>query len=221
MKQIRILLVDDHLLFRKGIASFLEGQPDIKVVAEAANGMEAINKIQECNPDLVLMDVHMPVMSGIEAVRIIRKEYPKCIVVMFSISEDDEDLFQAIKNGAQGYLLKNMEPDDLLKQIRGLRKGEAALSPLMASKILKEFAELSHRPVKQSPTTENLTSREKEVLSLVAQGITNREIASRLAITENTVKNHLCNIMEKLHLENRVQLATFAMREGLVEDETV
>lgn len=221
MSQIRVLLVDDHLLFRKGIASFLNGQPDIKVVAEAANGMEALNKMQEYNPDLVLMDVHMPGMSGIEAVRIIKKDFPQCIVVMFSVSEDDEDLFQAIKNGAQGYLLKNMEPDELLKQIRGLRKGEAALSPLMASKILKEFAELTHRPVKHCSVTDSLTSREKEVLSLVAQGITNREIASRLAITENTVKNHLCNIMEKLHLENRVQLATFAMREGLVEDETV
>lgn len=218
MQRAKVLLVDDHALFRKGIASLLNSLGELEIIAEAGNGREGVEKAKAYRPDAVIMDVEMPEMSGVEAVKLIKEELPDCKIVMLTISDNDENLFNSIKNGAQGYLLKSMDPDDLIREINGLLfHNEVALSKAMAGKILNEFANLSKKQQEVDIQKYNITEREAEVLKLVAQGSTNREIAVSLAITENTVKNHLCNIMEKLHLQNRVQLATFAWREGLVE----
>ena len=217
MVTTKVLLVDDHALFRKGIASLLKDIKELEIIGEAGNGREALEMAKILNPDIIIMDVEMPELNGVEAVKQIKKELPHCKVVMLTIADDDDNLFNSIKNGAQGYLLKSMDPDDLIEEVKGLLRGEAALSKSIASKILKEFASICKKHQDINFQKYHLTEREAEVLSLVAHGITNKEIAVSLAITENTVKNHLCNIMEKLHLQNRVQLATFAWREGLVE----
>ncbi|MGI6224918.1 MAG: response regulator [Peptococcales bacterium] len=219
MQKFKVLLVDDHPLFRKGMVSLLSELEELEIVGEASNGKEGILEAKRLKPDIIILDVEMPVLSGIEAVRHMKEALPNAKVVMLTISDDDDNLFRSIKNGAQGYLLKSMDPEDLIKEIKGLLRGEAALSRTIASKILREFNNLSQRNQKEVDYQKfKLTDREAEVLVQVAQGITNKEIAMNLAITENTVKNHICNIMEKLHLKNRVQLATFAWKEGLVEN---
>jgi DNA-binding NarL/FixJ family response regulator len=209
----RILLADDHILFRKGLAQLLNSQPDFQVIGEAADGLEAREKARELMPDLILMDIDMPRCDGREATRLIKAELPYVVIVILTVSDDERDLFATIKNGAQGYLLKKIDPVDLFEQLRGLSRGEAALSRLMANKILREFAQ--KEPALARNGDSDLTGREQQVLRLVAQGLTNREIAANLVIAENTVKNHLRNILAKLHLENRVQAAAYAVREGL------
>lgn len=209
---MRILLTDDHILFRKGLAQLLNTQPDFQVVGEAGDGLEAQIQARELMPDLILMDIHMPQCDGTEATRRIKAELPYVLIVMLTVSDDEQDLFAALKNGAQGYLLKKMDPEDLFAQLRGLARSEAPLSRLMASKILREFS----RALTPEPDVERaLTTREQQVLQLVALGMTNRDIADKLVVSENTVKNHLRNILAKLHLENRVQAAAYALREGL------
>ena len=167
-------------------------------------------------PDIILMDIHMPNCDGIKATRLIKAELPNVRIVMLTVSDEDEDLFEAIKGGAQGYLLKNLRPEALFDMLRGTMQGEAPISPVMATKILGEFAQRTKKTEGVVPTAA-LTGREREILALVVNGISNKEIAGRLFITEGTVKNHLHNILEKLHLENRVQAATYALREGIVE----
>lgn len=215
MQKYKVLLVDDHALFRKGLASLLQNVEELEIAGEAANGREALEKARILNPDIIILDVEMPVMNGVEAVKEIKKEKPDCRVVMLSIADDDDSLFNSIRNGARGYLLKSMDPDRLIEEIKGLMRGEAALSKQLAGRILEQFSLLSQKNSDIDFQRYCLTEREGEVLYLVAQGLTNKEIAQALAIAENTVKNHLGNIMEKLHLQNRVQLATFAWREGL------
>jgi DNA-binding NarL/FixJ family response regulator len=214
MKTLRLLLADDHHLFRKGLASLLEKDSDFEVVAEAEDGAEAIRKAQAEKPDLVLMDIHMPGVNGLEATRQITSALPATRVVMLTISEEDKDLFEAIKCGAHGYLSKKVEPEKLRELLVGVFHGEAPLSGATAARILKEFAA---RASKHSETTpvDDLTEREKEVLQLLAAGLTNKEIGSRLDIAENTVKNHLKSILGKLHLQNRVQAAALAIQQGL------
>lgn len=215
MQKYKVLLVDDHALFRKGLASLLQNVEELEIAGEAANGREALEKARILNPDIIILDVEMPVMNGVEAVKEIKKEKPDCRIVMLSIADDDDSLFNSIRNGARGYLLKSMDPDRLIEEIKGLMRGEAALSKQLAGRILEQFSLLSQKNSDTDFQRYCLTEREGEVLCLVAQGLTNKEIAQALAIAENTVKNHLGNIMEKLHLQNRVQLATFAWREGL------
>ncbi len=218
-RSLRILLVDDHALFRAGIASLLAFRQDVEVVGQAENGQEALELARRLQPDLVLMDLHMPGMDGIEATRQIRSELPEVKVVMLTVSDQDRDLFEAIKNGAHGYLLKNLEPEELFEYLAGVSRGEAPISRIMATRLLSEFAAQASRakePSASEPSGE-LTPREREVLKLVASGATNREIAVALTLTENTVKNHLRNILEKLHLENRVQAAAYALKMGLNE----
>lgn len=210
MDKVRVLLADDHALFRRGLASLLADRNDIEVVGEAGSGQEAIDRAREVMPDVILMDVRMPGLNGLEATRRIKEEMPYVRIVILTVSEDDEDLFTALKNGAQGYLLKNIDPEDLIACIHQVQRGEAPLAPPMASKILKEFSAPATRP---GPT---LTQRERQVLELVARGDANKEIARHLQISENTVKNHLRNILEKLHLQNRVQAVMYALREGLI-----
>lgn len=214
---IRVLLVDDHALFRKGIASILAGERGFDVVGEAGDGLAALERARELMPDVILMDIFMPGANGLEATRRIKEALPYVKIVMLTVSEEDQNLFEAIKSGAQGYLLKKIEPQELFTMLRGVVQGDAPISRAMAAKILGEFARQARRPVTTARPGADLSAREREVLDLVTQGKSNKEIAAALTIAENTVKNHLKNILEKLHLENRVQAATFALREGLVE----
>ena len=216
MAPIRILLVDDQLLFRKGLRALLEDQEDMEVVGEAADGAQAVERVRAAKPDVVLMDIHMPVCSGIEATRLVKSEWPETKIIALTVSDEDEDLFEAIKSGASGYLLKDLRPEELFDLVRGVLRGETPISPAVAGKLLSEFR---RRPWKDPSETAgwDLTRRELEVLQLVTEGLSNAEIAARLFIVEGTVKNHLHNILEKLHLENRLQAATYAIREGLVQ----
>jgi DNA-binding NarL/FixJ family response regulator len=219
MERKRVLLVDDHVLFRKGLASLLSSWEQVEVVGEASDGHEALEQARQLKPDLILMDIQMPGCGGLEATQLIKHEMQDVKIVMLTVSDDDQSLFDAIKAGAQGYLLKNLEPEQLFEMLSGLDRNEAPITRAMANRILKEFATLSQR--EETPPSASkasvLSSREKEVLQLVVKGATNKEIAVQLFITENTVKNHLRNILEKLHLENRVQAAAYAVREGMIE----
>ena len=215
MSSIRVLIADDHALFRRGVASLLAAESGFEVVGEAVDGQQALEMARELMPDVILMDVAMPVLDGLEATRLIKAEIPYVRIVILTASDGERNLFEAIKDGAQGYLLKKLEPQALYGTLRGVVRGEAPVSRVMAGRLLEEFARLRRDPA-PAPAAE-LTVREREVLEHVAQGRSNKEIAAALAIAENTVKNHLKNILEKLHLENRVQAATFALREGLVK----
>jgi len=218
METIRILLVDDHALFRMGLARLFEKAKGFRVVAEAGGGKEAFAKALQFKPDLVLMDINMGEGNGIEATRRIREASPATKVVMLTAAAEDKNLFEAIKAGAHGYLLKNVRPESLFETLRGVSRGEAAISRTTAAKILNEFSIQSKQTKKGylESHQEELSEREMEVLKQIAHGITNKEIGHTLHIAENTVKNHLKNILSKLHLQNRVQAATFALEKGLV-----
>lgn len=218
MEPLRILLVDDHVLFRKGIASLIASRRDMKVVGEANDGFEAVERVGQVQPDVILMDIDMPNCNGLEAVKRIKQDTPEAQIIMLTVSDDDDNLFQAIKNGARGYLLKDLEPHRLFEMLEGVRQGEAPISGVMAAKILRELRQ-PDEDAAQSAEVDTLTSREIEVLEQVVQGATNKEIAEVLVITENTVKIHLRNILEKLHVQNRVQAAVYAVREGLIQEE--
>ncbi len=220
MKPMRILLVDDHILFRKGVSSLLATRPEFEVVGECGDGLEAIEYAHQYSPDVILMDITMPRCGGLEATLAIKREMPQVKIVMLTVSADDRHLFAAIKNGAEGYLLKNIEPDQLFDMLAGLARGEAAIPGSLAVKILAEFRQ-PDRSLDDPAVGDELTPREMIVLELVAQGSTNLEIAEALCITENTVKIHLRNILEKLHLRNRVQAAVYAVRKGLAPDLSV
>lgn len=215
MERIRVLVVDDHILFRKGLIGLLSARKDIEIVGECNDGAEAVERARELLPDIVLMDIRMPGLNGIEATRRITREMPHAKVVMLTVSEEDEDLFEAIKSGARGYLLKNMEPEELYPLVRAVAAGGAALSPRMASKILEEFNRAPVREQEGLPQEEVLTEREKEILQLLKEGLGNKEIAHRLSISESTVRNHIHNVLYKLHLDNRIQLAIYAYRQSL------
>lgn len=214
MTAIRVLLADDHALFRRGVASLLAADREFEVVGEAVDGRQALEMARELMPDVILMDISMPGVDGLEATRRIKAEIPYVRIVMLTATDAERSLFDAVKSGAQGYLLKNLEPQALFGTLRGVVRGEAPISRVMAGRLLDEFARQSRGP--EQPGLAELTGREAEVLELVAQGQSNKEIAAGLALAENTVKNHLKNILEKLHLENRVQAATFALRQGMV-----
>ena len=218
MDELRILLVDDHSLFRKGIAALLSAQPHLHVVGEAQNGSEAIERARELVPDVILMDLTMPKCNGLEATRVIKHEFPHVHIVMLTVSDDNHDLFTAIKNGADGYLLKTLEPQELYEMLNRLQCGEAPISGKLAARILQEFRQMKLNSTALLEPPDQLTEREIEILELVVQGATNGEIAETLCITENTAKIHLRNILEKLHLQNRIQAAVYAVRQGLVKD---
>jgi Response regulator containing a CheY-like receiver domain and an HTH DNA-binding domain len=211
---MRTLLVDDHALFRDGVASLLLAWGH-EVVGQASDGDQAIELVDSTAPDVVLMDVRMPKVSGLEATAEIKARHPEVAVVMLTVSEDEADLFRAIKAGAQGYLLKNLEAPQLRSMLEGVARGEPAITPGTAARIIDEFL---RTPGGSKQATQRLTEREVEVLQLVTAGQRNREIAAELGISENTVKFHLKNIVEKLHAQNRAELAARAVREGLVPD---
>jgi DNA-binding NarL/FixJ family response regulator len=215
---LRVMVVDDHALFRRGLQMVLEAEPDLDLVGEASDGEEAVKRAEELVPDVVLMDVRMPKRSGIEAARQIREVLPHVKILMLTISDEEADLYDAIKAGAAGYLLKEIPIEEVADAIRSVWAGQSRISPSMASKLLTEFAAMSkaadERP--QMPTPK-LTDREMEVLKLVAQGMNNRDIAKDLYISENTVKNHIRNILEKLHLHSRMEAVVYAVREKMIE----
>lgn len=212
--KLRLLLADDHALFREGLASLLNYQADMEVVGQASNGQEAIDKYQQCQPDVVLMDIDMPLLDGLGATRVLVNAKPEIKIVILTVHEEEEKLFEAIKSGAQGYILKNVRTAEMLEMLRGLAAGEAAISRSMATRLLREFARQNSDTEKTATPKalevnelQQLSFREREILELVAQHATNKEIAVRLCISEYTVKNHLRNILSKLHLRNRAQAA--------------
>jgi len=209
----RVLLVDDHAHAREGMRDILSSDPAFEIVAEGKNGEEAIALTERYMPDLILMDISMPGMDGLEATKAIKARYPYVKIVMVTVSDDITHLFEALKKGAQGYLLKNLQPSAWKQYLREIAIDEAPMSKELAFRILQEFSLKEQKPPKPSP----LTGREREILELVARGDSNREIGERLAISEHTVKNHLKNILQKLHLENRVQLTRYALERGWVD----
>jgi two-component system NarL family response regulator len=215
---IRVLVVDDHALFRRGLEIVLEQEPDIAVVGEAGDGAEAVEKAGDLLPDIVLMDVRMPRRGGIEACTAIKDVVPSTKIIMLTISDEEADLYDAIKAGATGYLLKEISTDEVAAAIRAVAGGQSLISPSMASKLLTEFASMikrtDERPKVPAP---RLTDRELEVLKLVATGLNNRDIAKKLFISENTVKNHVRNILEKLQLHSRMEAVVYAVREKILE----
>ncbi len=214
---LRVLLVDDQPLFRGAIAALVERQPDMVVVGEAENGLEGVEKALTLHPDLVVMDVEMPVMNGVEAVRLIREQLLDTKVIMLTVSEADDHVFDAIRFGAHGYLLKDLRPDQFYDMIRAVMRNETPIAPAVAGRLL---AEIQSGTVKRDassaqPDGPPITRRELEILRLVAEGLSNREIGRKLVITEGTVKNHVHNALEKLGMENRIQAAAYIVRHGL------
>ncbi len=218
MESITVLVVDDHTLFRRGIVAVLSNQKELKVIGEAADGLEAIEKTRELKPDVILMDLNMPRCSGLEAIQALHTEMPQVNILALTVAEMEADLFTAVRLGATGYLLKKAEPEELVHAISAIAQGGVIVSPLMATKLLTEFKYLTTGVKKEVTEGEDdeLSPREAEVLQLVSQGATNKEIADSLFISENTVKTHLRSIMEKLHLANRSQAAAYAIKRGLV-----
>ncbi|MDP9431439.1 MAG: response regulator transcription factor [Actinomycetota bacterium] len=215
---IRVLVVDDHALFRRGLEMVLEQEPDIVVVGEASDGAEALDKAVDATPDVVLMDVRMPRRGGIDACTAIKEAVPSTKIIMLTISDEEADLYEAIKAGAMGYLLKEISIEEVANAIRAVAGGQSLISPSMASKLLTEFASMIKRTdERQQVPTPRLTDREMEVLRLVAKGLNNRDIAKQLFISENTVKNHIRNILEKLQLHSRMEAVVYAVREKLLE----
>ena len=215
---VRVLIVDDHALVRRGLQMVLENEPDIDVVGEASDGHEAVERAEMTSPDVVLMDVRMPKRSGIEATRAIKDVLPSTKILMLTISDEEADLYEAIKAGASGYLLKEISIEEVAGAVRAVHAGQSLISPSMASKLLTEFAAMvKRRDERNQVPGPRLTERELEVLKLVAKGMNNRDIGLELFISENTVKNHVRNILEKLHLHSRMEAVVYAVREKLLD----
>lgn len=213
---IRVFLCDDHTLFRQGIKKLLALEKDIKVVGEADNGQDMISMLKKKGPDVILLDIGMPQMNGVTATYKVKKIMPHVEIVILTVYEDEPHIFEAIKAGAKGYLLKDVSIDDLLKAIRKVYKGEALIQPVIAAKVLKEFAMLDKKKIKEGDRFYNeLTEREEEILRLIALGGTNKEIAKKLGIAEKTVKNHISNIFQILHVNNRTKAALYAIDKKL------
>lgn len=215
---IRVLIVDDHVLYRRGLEMVLGLEDDIAVVGEAGDGFEALDLVERTAPDVVVMDVRMPRCNGIDAAAAIRASAPGTRILMLTTSDDERDLYGSIRAGVNGYLLKDVPPDEVVAGIRAVHGGQSLVSPTLASALLAEFAELMRREERSSaPATPRLTDRELEVLRFVARGLSNRDIARELYIAENTVKNHVRNILEKLQLRSRIEAAMYAVRHRLVD----
>lgn len=220
MKKSRILIADDHDLFRDGVASLINAQPDLEVAGRAEDGLEVFSLARELKPDLIIMDVNMPISDGLEATRLIHAQFPQISILILTVHEEEEKLFEAIKAGAIGYMLKNTNSDDFLDGIRRALDGEAVLPPVLARQLLEEFAILASRP-KSNPDEDTmplLTSREREVLELIMADATNKEISTRLSISLYTTKSHVRNILSKLQVASRKQAAQVALRDGLIRN---
>jgi len=213
---IRVVIVDDHELFRQGVSAILNRSMDIEVVAEAENGQIAVKKCRELLPDVVLMDINMPICDGLEATRQIKRELPYIKILILTVSDSEAMLFEAIKSGASGYVLKNASPTVVMDSLKRVHAGEPVIPGNLAMQIISEFSKPVDRTIRQQ--VDELTERELEVLRHLSTGASNREIAHALYISENTVRNHVRNILEKLHLSNRVQAAVYAVRGGFTMD---
>lgn len=216
----RLLLVDDHELFREGLAGLINAQPELMVTGQAGDGLEALKMARDLQPDLIVMDINMPICDGLEATRLIRQTLPTVRIVILTVHDQDEKLFAAIKSGANGYLLKNTSTVEFLRGVYGALSGEATLPPKMAAGLLEEYMRLANQ--KETPPPDkaglDLTTRELEVLNLVAKGLANQEIADRLSISLHTCKSHVRSILNKLHAVNRRQAARLAAQHGLLGD---
>ncbi len=210
---IRVLHADDHAIVRAGVEALLLTEPEIELVASVSNGVEAVAQTLALRPDVIIMDLQMPQKSGLEAIDEIRQEIPEARILVVTSFAEDDTVFSAIKAGAQGYLLKDSTPAELLQAIRDVYEGRPSLHPTIASKVIQEL----HRPTTLQPTSDPLTARELEILKCVAQGMTNQAIAEQLVVSERTVRTHVSNILSKLHLANRTQAALYALREGIAQ----
>ena len=218
MDKINVLIVDDHTLFRKGIRKMLEAEEDMHVVGEAGTGQEAVMQARTLMPDVIFMDIKMPEMDGVEATRVLHRELPHVSIIFCTMYEDDESVFAALKAGGRGYILKQSDPETMLRAIRGVAHGESLLSPAIAQKVLLQFGARSGGDSSGCvPLCDDLTDRERQVLALVGKGCGNKEIAAQLSISEKTVKNHIANIFSKLHVYDRTQAVLYAIRQGLVK----
>ena len=213
---VRVLVVDDQELFRRGLIMLLSGDTDIEVVGEAADGITATDLAVKTAPDVILLDVRMPRRTGVEACRAIKEAVPSAKIIMLTVSDEEADLYESVKNGASGYLLKDSSIEEVAQAIRVVNEGQSLISPSMAVKLIDEFKQMSKPEREQGPAL-RLTDRELEVLRLVAKGLNNREVAKELFISENTVKNHVRNILEKLQLHSRMEAVMYAMREKLLD----
>lgn len=213
---VRILIVDDHPMAREGMKVILEEEPTFQIVGEATTGKKAIELTETLMPDLILMDINLPDLNGMEATRMIKSKYPYVKIVMVTVSDDIVDLFESIKNGAQGYLLKHVEHESWIPYLKAIMNDDVQIDKPIAKQILKEFS--GYEIEEENKEIDRLSTREKEILTLVANGLTNKEISQRLEISEHTVKNHLKNLFQKLHLNNRVQLAKYAYEHGFLKD---
>jgi len=213
---VRVLVVDDQELFRRGLIMLLGGDTDIEVVGEASDGITATELAVKTAPDVILLDVRMPRRTGVEACRGIKEAVPSAKIIMLTVSDEEADLYESVKNGASGYLLKDSSIEEVAQAIRVVNEGQSLISPSMAVKLIDEFKQMSKPEREQGPAL-RLTDRELEVLRLVAKGLNNREVAKELFISENTVKNHVRNILEKLQLHSRMEAVMYAMREKLLD----
>jgi DNA-binding NarL/FixJ family response regulator len=213
VEAIKILIVDDHPVVREGIGSMLKREPDFKIVGEAINGLEAIERVRELSPDVVLMDLRMPEMDGVEAITKIKEEKPEVKFIILTTYSDDEYIFKGIAAGARAYLLKDAPREELFKAIRAVSRGESLIQPVVASRLLDRLAELS----KKTPSAEMLSERELEVLRLMASGVSNKDIAEQLSITQSTVKTHITSIFQKLNVTTRTEAVTTALRKGMIQ----
>lgn len=211
---VKLLLADDHKLFREGLRRILELTKEFEVVAEAATGVQALRCLESCRPDVVLMDINMPELNGVEATRLIKETYPEVKILVLSIHDDREYLLEVLKAGATGYLLKDVEPDTLLEAIREVARGGSIVDPSLTSKLIKELHRLSNQAL--APVESPLTEREGEILSLMARGLSNGEIAKKIYISEKTVKNHVTSILRKLEVSDRTQAVIEGVKKGLV-----
>ena len=219
MNKSRIIIADDHELFREGLASLINAQPDMEIVGRAQDGLEVFTLARELKPDLIIMDVNMPISNGLEATRLIHRELPKVSILILTVHEEEEKLFEAVKAGAVGYMLKNADSEQFLEGVRSALNGEAVLPPVLARQLLQEFANLASQP-KPSPNEDTLpilTAREKEVLELIVTGASNLEISNHLSISIYTTKSHVRNILSKLQVVSRHQAVQVALRDGLVD----
>jgi DNA-binding NarL/FixJ family response regulator len=214
MDTISILIVDDHTLFRRGIRKMLEAESDLAVLGEAATGEDALQQARALMPDVVLMDIKMPGMDGIECTRALHREMPHVGIVFVTMFENDEFVFRGLQAGGRGYILKDADPETMLRAIRAVARGESLLGATIAQKVIRQFGAMDRAP---GPLVDDLTPREVEVLRMIAEGLGNKEIARRLIISEKTVKNHVNNILSKLHLYDRTQATLYAIRAGLAE----
>jgi NarL family two-component system response regulator LiaR len=212
-EKIRLLIADDHAIVREGLRGLIETESGMQIVAEAENGAEAVRLVGETNPDLILIDLVMPEMDGLQAIEVIRAKDPEARILVLTSFDEDEKVFAAVKSGAQGYLLKDSSPTDLLQAIRDVHAGLPSMHPTIAHKLMHELQRTSDLP----PTTDPLSEREVDVLKLVAQGLPNQEIAETLVLSERTVRTHVSNILSKLHLANRTQAALYALKQGLAD----